>query len=136
MLWSLLHLSLGHGVNSVDLLACLQRTKASIGGGLGGQVLPWTVQEDRLLCAVVHEFGSNWLLVADVLASSTHLQGIYRKPKQCAERFKQLSVSGQCIPTSSPCEPTKLCDMPAVLSRPWLWAPSHCDLHQPALLHT
>lgn len=68
-----------------------QRAKAAIGGGLGGQVLPWTVQEDRLLCAVVHEFGSNWLLVADVLASSTHLQGIYRKPKQCAERFKQLS---------------------------------------------
>ena len=108
MLWWLLHVSLGHVVNTNDLPVCLQRAKASIGGGLGGQVLPWTVQEDRLLCAVVHEFGSNWLLVADVLASSTHLQGIYRKPKQCAERFKQLSVSGQCIPSSLPWGATKL----------------------------
>ncbi len=108
---------------------CLQRAKAAIGGGLGGQVLPWTVQEDRLLCAVVHEFGSNWLLVADVLASSTHLQGIYRKPKQCAERFKQLSVSAQCTPTSLPWKPSTLCDMLAMSSRPLLWEPSHCGLH-------
>ena len=135
MLWWLLHLSLRHSVKSIGLLVYLQRAKASIGGGLGGQVLPWTVQEDRLLCAVVHEFGSNWLLVADVLASSTHLQGIYRKPKQCAERFKQLSVSGQCIPMSSPWEPITLSDMPSVLLRPLLREPCHPGLLQPALLH-
>jgi hypothetical protein len=31
---------------------------------------PWTPIEDQLLCAIVHEFGSNWGLITDVFAAS------------------------------------------------------------------
>ena len=45
-----------------------------------GQTIPWSEAEDRLLCAIVHEFGSNWFLVADVLSASCAMQGICRSP--------------------------------------------------------
>ena len=35
-----------------------------------GIARPWTPVEDQLLCAIVHEFGSNWGLITDVFAAS------------------------------------------------------------------
>jgi len=58
-----------------------------------GQSMPWSDAEDRLLCAIVHEFGSNWFLVADVLSASCAMQGIYRSPTTCRYRFRNLTVS-------------------------------------------
>lgn len=58
---------------------------------VSGPVL-WTPDEDKLLHAIVHEFGSNWSLVCDVLASSTALQGIARNWRQCKDRFKEIQV--------------------------------------------
>ena len=77
-----------------------------------GQSMPWSDAEDRLLCAIVHEFGSNWFLVADVLSASCAMQGIYRSPTTCRYRFRNLTVRPpfsaiagstcpSCIPTLS-----------------------------------
>lgn len=41
---------------------------------------------------MVHEFGDNWLLVADVLSGSSPITGTYRSHKACRERFKELHV--------------------------------------------
>ena len=60
---------------------------------VSGPVL-WSPDEDKLLHAIVHEFGSNWSLVCDVLASSTALQGIARNWRQCKDRYKEIQVSG------------------------------------------
>ena len=54
--------------------------------------LPWTNLEDHLLCSIVHEFGVNWRLVADVFATSSAMAGIFRSPLQCRWRFKELAV--------------------------------------------
>jgi len=60
---------------------------------VSGPVL-WSPDEDKLLHAIVHEFGSNWSLVCDVLASSTALQGIARNWRQCKDRYKEIQVRG------------------------------------------
>ena len=84
-----------------------------------GPSMPWTDAEDRLLCAIVHEFGSNWFLVADVLSASCAMQGIYRSPTTCRYRFRNLTVSlAACSPSptdastpcmTKPCAPLSLC---------------------------
>ena len=58
---------------------------------ISGPVL-WSPDEDKLLNAIVHEFGSNWSLVCDVLASSTAMQGIARNCRQCKDRYKEIQV--------------------------------------------
>lgn len=55
----------------------------------------WESFEDELLAAVVHEFGVNWQLVADVLAGASSLCGFQRTAKACCERYKQLQVCAQ-----------------------------------------
>ncbi|KAK8568847.1 hypothetical protein V6N13_106729 [Hibiscus sabdariffa] len=53
----------------------------------------WLAQEDAILCAVVHEYGSNWSLVSDALYSMTaggFYRGRYRHPAHCCERFREL----------------------------------------------
>ena len=40
-----------------------------------GTARPWTPVEDQLLCAIVHEFGSNWGLITDVFAASAPFKG-------------------------------------------------------------
>jgi Myb-like DNA-binding domain len=57
-----------------------------------GQDLGWTKEEDELLAAVVHEFGENYRLVAEVLSPTAAITGTYRNFKACAERFKKLVV--------------------------------------------
>ena len=58
---------------------------------LGGPVL-WSAGEDKLLFAIIHEFGENWALVADVLGSSSSLQGVSRSRSQCRERSREIKV--------------------------------------------
>ena len=61
-----------------------------------GQDLGWTKEEDELLAAVVHEFGENYRLVAEVLSPTAAITGTYRNFKACAERFKKLVVRRPC----------------------------------------
>lgn len=70
------------------------------GAAVGGQTIPWTSDEERLLCAIVHEFGSNWYLVADVLAASCSMQGIYRSPYNCRQKFRAITVRAKQSPES------------------------------------
>ena len=51
--------------------------------------------EDALLCAIVHEFGSNWGLITDVFAASAPFKGTYRRAEQCRWRFQQLTRSAE-----------------------------------------
>ena len=56
--------------------------------------LAWSAGEDTLLCCIVHEFGSNWRLVADIFATSCAMSGNYRSALQCRNHFRELGVSG------------------------------------------
>lgn len=53
----------------------------------------WMAAEDAVLCAVLHEYGGNWLLVSDALAGVPDggvYRGRHRHPVHCRERFRQL----------------------------------------------
>lgn len=53
----------------------------------------WASQEDTLLCAAVHEYGTNWSFVSDILYDSPcggSFRGRYRHPVHCCERFREL----------------------------------------------
>lgn len=53
----------------------------------------WLPAEDAVLCAVVHEYGSHWSLVSEVLYGMTaggYHRGIFRHPVHCCERFREL----------------------------------------------
>ncbi|PIA31865.1 hypothetical protein AQUCO_04700010v1 [Aquilegia coerulea] len=53
----------------------------------------WSSQEDAILCAVVHEYGSNWSLVSDVLYGMNaggFYRGRFHHPVHCCERFREL----------------------------------------------
>ena len=65
------------------------------GGRLLGQPKPWSPVEDALLCAIVHEFGSNWGLITDVFAASAPFKGTYRRAEQCRWRFQRLTRSAE-----------------------------------------
>ncbi len=93
-----------------------------------GQSMPWSDAEDRLLCAIVHEFGSNWFLVADVLSASCAMQGIYRSPTTCRYRFRNLTVRPASLiihvraPCSLPVGESSVTHLPAVTLQP----PEYC----------
>ena len=63
--------------------------------GAAGVARPWTPVEDQLLCAIVHEFGSNWGLITDVFAASAPFKGVYRRAEQCRWRFQRLTQSAE-----------------------------------------
>lgn len=55
----------------------------------------WLAQEDAILCALVHEYGTNWTLVSDALYSMSgggRYRGFFRHPVHCCERFRELFV--------------------------------------------
>lgn len=52
----------------------------------------WTPAELELLCAIVFEFGPNWLLVSDIFSSTVRLFGIHRSPQACHERYRAHMV--------------------------------------------
>ncbi|GAB2243822.1 hypothetical protein Droror1_Dr00023950 [Drosera rotundifolia] len=54
---------------------------------------PWSPSEDAVLCALVHEYDTNWRLVSDTLYGMTargSFRGRFRHPVRCAERFREL----------------------------------------------
>uniref|UniRef100_A0A061S8Q7 Myb-like domain-containing protein n=1 Tax=Tetraselmis sp. GSL018 TaxID=582737 RepID=A0A061S8Q7_9CHLO len=59
-----------------------------------GDTNEWQPEEDKLLCAIVHELGLNWALVTDVFSRATPHQGMHRKLDQCKSRYKTLVTSG------------------------------------------
>ncbi|KAK2079576.1 hypothetical protein QBZ16_001971 [Prototheca wickerhamii] len=61
--------------------------------GPGAPAVAWSKPEDELLLATVHEFGLNWTLVSEVLSLSLALQGVYRPPALCRQRFRALTLS-------------------------------------------
>lgn len=53
----------------------------------------WSSQEDAMLCAIVHEYGTNWALASDVMYSMPgggFYRGWFRHPIHCCERFREL----------------------------------------------
>ena len=56
-----------------------------------GAMRPWSPMEDQLLCAIVHEFGSNWALITDAFAASTPIKGVYHRIEHCRWRFSHLT---------------------------------------------
>ena len=58
-----------------------------------GTEIPWTTAEDQLLCSIVHEFGTNWTLISDVLSSCLSLRGVFRRADQCKARFRLVTSS-------------------------------------------
>ncbi|XP_024535951.1 protein PHOTOPERIOD-INDEPENDENT EARLY FLOWERING 1 [Selaginella moellendorffii] len=55
----------------------------------------WMPEEDEVLCAVVHEYGGNWLLASDALEGMPDggvYRGRHRHPVKCKDRFRQLVV--------------------------------------------
>mmetsp|Transcript_39746 Transcript_39746/g.112786 ORF Transcript_39746/g.112786 Transcript_39746/m.112786 type:complete len:1021 (+) Transcript_39746:660-3722(+) len=62
---------------------------------IAGDMIEWTAQEDQLLCAIVHEFGQNWALVADVFSKASPVPGVYRKSEHCKLRHRTLTTPRQ-----------------------------------------
>lgn len=53
----------------------------------------WLPQEDAILCAMVHEYGSHWSMISSTLFSMTaggFYRGRYRHPVHCCERYREL----------------------------------------------
>jgi hypothetical protein len=53
-----------------------------------GTGIPWSTIKDQSLVVLVHDVGTNWELVSDIINSSLQLKGIFRKPIDCKERHK------------------------------------------------
>ncbi|KAG9451421.1 hypothetical protein H6P81_011386 [Aristolochia fimbriata] len=65
----------------------------------------WSTQEDAVLCAVVHEYYTNWTLVSDTLYSMPgggFYRGRYRHPVHCCERFRELCYKYVVSVTETP----------------------------------
>jgi len=53
----------------------------------------WSPQEDAMLCAIVHEYGTHWTLVSDAIYSMPgggFYRGWFHHPVHCCERFREL----------------------------------------------
>ncbi|CAN8259575.1 unnamed protein product [Cochlearia groenlandica] len=53
----------------------------------------WLPQEDAILCAMVHEYGTNWSLASETIYGMTAggaYRGRYRHPVYCCERYREL----------------------------------------------
>lgn len=53
----------------------------------------WLPQEDAILCAMVHEYGTHWSMISSTLYSMTaggFYRGRYRHPVHCCERYREL----------------------------------------------
>lgn len=56
-----------------------------------GAMRSWSPMEDQLLCAIVHEFGSNWALITDAFAAGAPIKGTYHRIEHCRWRFSHLT---------------------------------------------
>ena len=61
--------------------------------------LPWSEVEQKLLVAVVREFGRpprvNWALVADVLGQGAPWRGVFRRPDSCRAQWDVIMATQQ-----------------------------------------
>ncbi|XP_068641321.1 protein PHOTOPERIOD-INDEPENDENT EARLY FLOWERING 1-like [Aristolochia californica] len=65
----------------------------------------WSTHEDAILCAVVHEYCTNWSLVSDTLygmPGGGFYRGRYRFPVHCCERFRELCYKYVVSVTENP----------------------------------
>eukprot|EP00897_Mesotaenium_endlicherianum_P002831 jgi/Mesen1/2576/ME000162S01705 len=53
--------------------------------------MAWSEVEDQALLGAMHDLGTNWLLISDVLSSGISFKGIHRRPLQCQLRYRQLA---------------------------------------------
>ena len=72
--------------------------------------------EDQLLCAIVHEFGSNWGLITDVFAASAPFKGVFRRAEQCRWRFQALTQSAE-VGSGTNCSKCLCTHLPALVSQ-------------------
>eukprot|EP00884_Botryococcus_braunii_P008083 jgi/Botrbrau1/17276/Bobra.0015s0034.2 len=83
---------------SVDRLGSLP-PQARLAGGRASNMPSgreeWPLEREQLLTATVHEFGSNWRLVSDVMNCSLHLHGIHLSDTACKARFKDIVAQQQ-----------------------------------------
>ncbi|KAH6557561.1 hypothetical protein KP509_1Z107100 [Ceratopteris richardii] len=70
-----------------------------------GVGIPWSPVEDQAILGLVHELGLNWELVSDILSSASQLRGVFRKPKDCKERYRLLTERGGGDGGESPGDP-------------------------------
>ncbi|KAJ6852715.1 protein PHOTOPERIOD-INDEPENDENT EARLY FLOWERING 1 isoform X1 [Iris pallida] len=55
----------------------------------------WSPHEDAVLCAILHEYGTHWSLVSDILygmPGGGFYKGWFHHPVRCCERFRELFV--------------------------------------------
>ncbi|KAI5068123.1 hypothetical protein GOP47_0016468 [Adiantum capillus-veneris] len=71
-----------------------------------GVGIPWSPVEDQAILGLVHELGMNWELVSDILSATSQLRGIFRKPKDCKERYRMLTDRGGGEGGDSPDDPS------------------------------
>ncbi|MCO5597472.1 hypothetical protein L7F22_051550 [Adiantum nelumboides] len=71
-----------------------------------GVGIPWSPVEDQAILGLVHELGLNWELVSDILSATSQLRGIFRKPKDCKERYRMLTDRGGGDGGDSPDDPS------------------------------
>ncbi|XP_020520493.1 chromatin modification-related protein EAF1 B isoform X1 [Amborella trichopoda] len=58
--------------------------------GQPGSGAPWSTFEDQALVVLVHDMGPNWELVSDAINTTLQFKCVFRKPKECKERHKNL----------------------------------------------
>ncbi|RZB60285.1 Chromatin modification-related protein EAF1 A [Glycine soja] len=61
-----------------------------ISAGQPGSGSPWSLFEDQALVVLVHDMGPNWELISDAINSALQIKCVFRKPKECKERHKNL----------------------------------------------
>ncbi|KAL3517807.1 hypothetical protein ACH5RR_020396 [Cinchona calisaya] len=59
--------------------------------GSGSQ---WSLFEEQALVVLVHDLGPNWELVSDAINSTVQFKCVFRNPKECKERHKMLTDTG------------------------------------------
>ncbi|GKU86056.1 hypothetical protein SLEP1_g637 [Rubroshorea leprosula] len=63
---------------------------SKITAGQPGPGSSWSLFEDQALVVLVHDMGPNWELVSDAINSTVQFKCIFRTPKECKERHKNL----------------------------------------------
>eukprot|EP00250_Pteridium_aquilinum_P009079 c18428_g1_i1 orf=308-4633(+) len=79
--------------------------------------IPWSPVEDQAILGLVYELGLNWELVSDILSSNSQLKGIFRKPKDCKERYRMLTDRLGGDGGDSPDDPSSSAHLPIVTQK-------------------
>lgn len=52
----------------------------------------WSQSEDMLLCSIIHEFGNNYHLAAEILGGTNRMQGLFRRHDACRAGYLSRTV--------------------------------------------